>query len=191
MLYILDVAAERPLSAFASPDCAAGGIAKRPATSELREIIYRGTWPLKMSIYLYIFIRYWSWKIIVLSMHHTRGVVGGIRRDQNQNQVIKHLVVRVVQASLSHDHRPIAVAFCCFFFPARRSKPWETAARRGPAPHYSICMTQTSRWGCRTNGASHVSAALHLFDCIFTQEHNYQYREPLVKASKPVVLTRD
>lgn len=41
------------------------------------------------------------------------------------------------------------------------------------------------------SGASHVSVVLHLFDSIFTQEHNYQYREPLVKASKPVVLTRD
>lgn len=39
--------------------------------------------------------------------------------------------------------------------------------------------------------ASHVSVVVHLFDCIFTQEHNYQYRAPLVKASKPVVLTRD
>lgn len=41
------------------------------------------------------------------------------------------------------------------------------------------------------SGASHVSLVVHLFDCIFTQEHNYQYRAPLVKASKPVVLTRD
>lgn len=41
------------------------------------------------------------------------------------------------------------------------------------------------------SGASHVSVVVHLFDSIFTQEHNYQYREPLVKASKPVVLTRD
>lgn len=41
------------------------------------------------------------------------------------------------------------------------------------------------------SGASHVSVVVDLFDCIFTQEHNYQYRAPLVKASKPVVLTRD
>lgn len=178
------MAAERPLSAFASPwlccwwRCkAACNLAAAGNNSSGDDFPSKNTF--------LSFLNWHLWFKIIIIIIHTTGTRKRKRGDENQNAVISILIGPrgILSVTFAHSQTNWR-GEGAFIFPLQAVR----AAGRGPAVQY---LYDTNIKVRLQNGASHVSAALHLFDSIFTQEHNYQYREPLVKASKPVVLTRD
>lgn len=186
------MAAERPLSAFASPGCAAGVSTKRPETSQLRGIIHRGVWgrgggfsPLQYDVCCKFLNWYFYYKIIISI--HTKEERKNNRRVQNQIEVI---IISTGRQGIFLKRHFCTVAWgkCAFFFlPSVQA----VGAAAGRGPGSTVFVWHKHQGEAAERCQPRVSGKLHLFDCIFTQEHNYQYREPLVKASKPVVLTRD
>lgn len=117
--------------------------------------------------------------------------------------VFEYIDVNLINANSSSAQQQRFDGFCSFrfFAPFKGFIPMLYDAQRhreGPGCWGPLIPGLPVQYLYDTNikvrlqsGASHVSLVVHLFDCIFTQEHNYQYRAPLVKASKPSVLTRD